>query len=197
MSELPMNHLHLAQANQQKAFDIIEQCQIRQAWQSIGAQINLIGSLKMGLLVKHRDIDFHIYTPVLDVAQSFAAMAQIAKNPKIVHIEYRNLLNEEDSCLEWHAWYQDEEEWQIDMIHIVQGSKYAGYFEKQAERILAVMSEQQRETILRLKFETPNEIKIAGIEIYQAVIESGITTFDELQQWRANRAQNGIIEWIP
>lgn len=197
MSELPMNHLYLAQANSQKAFDIIEQCQIRQAWQSIGAQINLIGSLKMGLLAKHRDIDFHIYTPALDVAQSFAAIAQIAKNPKIVHIEYRNLLNEEDSCLEWHAWYQDEEEWQIDMIHIVQGSKYAGYFEKQAERILAVMNEQQRETILRLKFEIPDEIKIAGIEIYQAVIESGITTFDELQQWRANRAQNGIIEWIP
>lgn len=192
-----MPHLHLAQANQQKAFDIIEQCQIRQAWQSIGAQINLIGSLKMGLLVKHRDIDFHIYTPTLDVTQSFAAMAQIAKNPKIVHIEYRNLLDEEDSCLEWHAWYQDQEEWQIDMIHIVQGSKYAGYFERQAERILAVMSEQQRETILRLKFETPDEIKIAGIEIYQAVIESGVTTFEELQQWRTNRPQNGIVEWIP
>ena len=192
-----MPHLHLAQFNQQKAFDIIEQCQIRQAWQSIGAQINLIGSLKMGLLAKHRDIDFHIYTPALDVAQSFAAMAQIAKNPKIVHIEYRNLLDEEDSCLEWHAWYQDQKEWQIDMIHIVQGSKYAGYFERQAERILAVMSEQQRETILRLKFETPDEIKIAGIEIYQAVIESGVTTFEELQQWRANRTQNGIVEWIP
>lgn len=192
-----MPHLHLAQANQQKAFDIIEQCQIKQAWQSIGAQINLIGSLKMGLLVKHRDIDFHIYTPTLDVTQSFAAMTQIAKNPKIVHIEYRNLLDEEDSCLEWHAWYQDQKEWQIDMIHIVQGSKYAGYFERQAERILAVMSEQQRETILRLKFETPDEIKIAGIEIYQAVIESGVTTFEELQQWRANRPQNGIVEWIP
>ncbi|MBD5474367.1 MAG: phosphoglycerate mutase family protein, partial [Lachnospiraceae bacterium] len=51
------------------------------------------------------------------------------------------------------------------MIHIVQGSKYAEYFERQAERILAVMSEQQKETILRLKFETPDEIKIAGIEI--------------------------------
>ena len=192
-----MPHLHLAQANSQKAFDIIEQCQIRQAWQSIGAQISLIGSLKMGLLVKHRDIDFHIYTPTLDVTQSFAAMAQIAKNPKIVHIEYRNLLDEEDSCLEWHAWYQDQKEWQIDMIHIVQGSKYAGYFERQAERILAVMSEQQKETILRLKFETPDEIKIAGIEIYQAVIESGVTTFEELQQWRTNRTQNGIVEWIP
>ena len=187
-----MPYLHLAQANSQKAFNIIEQCQIRQAWQSIGAQINLIGSLKMGLLAKHRDIDFHIYTPTLDVTQSFVAMAQIAKNPKIIHIEYRNLLDEEDSCLEWHAWYRDEEEWQIDMIHIVQGSKYAGYFEKQAERILAVMSEQQKETILQLKFEIPD-----NVEIYQAVIEFGITTFDALQQWRANRPQNGIVEWIP
>lgn len=192
-----MPHLHLAQANQQKAFDIIKQCQIIQAWQSIGAQINLIGSLKMGLLAKHRDIDFHIYTPTLNIAQSFAAIAQIAKNPKIVHIEYRNLLNEEDSCLEWHAWYRDEGEWQIDMIHIVQGSKYAGYFEKQAARILAVMSEQQRETILKLKFETPDEIKIAGIEIYQAVLEGGVRNFEELQQWRAKRTQNGIVEWIP
>lgn len=192
-----MPHLHLAQANQQKAFDIIKQCQIKQAWQSIGAQINLIGSLKMGLLAKHRDIDFHIYTPTLNIAQSFAAIAQIAKNPKIVHIEYRNLLNEEDSCLEWHAWYRDEGEWQIDMIHIVQGSKYAGYFEKQAARILAVMSEQQRETILKLKFETPDEIKIAGIEIYQAVLEGGVRNFEELQQWRSKRTQNGIVEWIP
>lgn len=190
-------YFHLAQANSQKAFDIIKQCQIKQAWQSIGAQINLIGSLKMGLLAKHRDIDFHIYTPTLDVAQSFAAMAQIAKNPKIVHIEYRNLLDEEDSCLEWHAWYRDEEEWQIDMIHIVQGSKYAGYFEKQAARILAAMSEQQRETILKLKFETPDEIKIAGIEIYQAVLEGGVRNFEELQQWCAKRAQNEIVEWIP
>ena len=82
-----MPHLQLAQSNQQKAFDIIEQCQIKQAWQSIGAQINLIGSFKMGLLAKHRDIDFHIYTPTLDIAQSFAAMAQIAKNPKIVYIK--------------------------------------------------------------------------------------------------------------
>lgn len=189
--------LKLAQENQKKAFEIIEKTKVLECWQSIGAEINLIGSLKMGLLCKHLDIDFHIYTPTLEVAQSFVAIAKLASNPKIIHIEYRNLLEEEDQCLEWHALYQDEQLWQIDMIHIVQGSKYAGYFERVAQRILAVMSEAQKEQILRLKFETPDNLKIAGIEYYQAVLQEGITDFKEFMQWRKNRPQGAIIEWIP
>lgn len=189
--------LKLAQENQKKAFEIIEKTKVLECWQSIGAEINLIGSLKMGLLCKHLDIDFHIYTPTLEVAQSFAAIAKLASNPKITHIEYRNLLEEENQCLEWHALYQDEQLWQIDMIHIVQGSKYAGYFERVAQRILAVMSEAQKEQILRLKFETPDNLKIAGIEYYQAVLQEGITDFKEFMQWRKSRPQGAIIEWIP
>ena len=189
--------LKLAQENQKKAFEIIEKTKVLECWQSIGAEINLIGSLKMGLLCKHLDIDFHIYTPTLEVAQSFAAIAKLANNPKIIHIEYRNLLEEEDQYLEWHALYQDEQLWQIDMIHIVQGSKYAGYCERVAQRILAVMSEAQKEQILRLKFETPDNLKIAGIEYYQAVLQEGITDFKEFMQWRKNRPQGAIIEWIP
>ena len=189
--------LKLAQENQKKAFEIIEKTKVLECWQSIGAEINLIGSLKMGLLCKHLDIDFHIYTPTLEVAQKFATIAKLANNPKIIHIEYRNLLEEEDQYLEWHALYQDEQLWQIDMIHIVQGSKYAGYFERVAQRILAVMSEAQKEQILRLKFETPDNLKIAGIEYYQAVLQEGITDFKEFMQWRKNRPQGAIIEWIP
>lgn len=189
--------LKLAQENQKKAFEIIEKTKVLECWQSIGAEINLIGSLKMGLLCKHLDIDFHIYTPTLEIAQSFAAIAKLANNPKIIHIEYRNLLEEEDQCLEWHALYQDEQLWQIDMIHIVQGSKYAGYFERVAQRILAVMNEVQKEQILRLKFETPDNLKIAGIEYYQAVLQESITDFKEFMQWRKNRPQGAIIEWIP
>lgn len=90
-----MSFLELAKSNSQKAFDIIEQCQIKQAWQSIGVQINLIGSLKMGLLAKHRDIDFHIYTPTLDIAQSFAAIAQIAKNPRLSILNLVQIYNVE------------------------------------------------------------------------------------------------------
>ena len=99
--------------------------------------------------------------------------------------------------MEWHALYQDEQLWQIDMIRIVQGSKYAGHFERVAERILQIMSEEQKEQILMLKFETPDNLKIAGIEYYQAVLQEGITDFKEFMQWRKNRPQGAIIEWIP
>lgn len=47
--------------------------------ENIGAEINLVGSLKIGTLGKHPDIDFHTYTPELDIRQSFAVMAQIAQ----------------------------------------------------------------------------------------------------------------------
>ena len=55
------------------------------------------------------------------------------------------------------AWFQDpdNELWQIDMIHIVKGSRYDGYFEKMAERITAVLTDETRQAILKLKYETP------------------------------------------
>ena len=55
-----MDILDVARRNQQKAWEIIEKVNVIPIWESIGAQVNLVGSLRMGLLMKHRDIDFHI-----------------------------------------------------------------------------------------------------------------------------------------
>lgn len=57
-----MNILELAKRNQQKAWEIIEDTRIVRIWEGMGAKVNLVGSLRTGLLMKHRDIDFHIYT---------------------------------------------------------------------------------------------------------------------------------------
>ena len=66
----------IATKNQDKAWEIIRDTNIMGIWQDAGATINLVGSLKTGLLMKHRDIDFHIYTERLDVADSFSAMTK-------------------------------------------------------------------------------------------------------------------------
>ena len=129
----------------------------------------------MGLLAKHRDLDFHIYSDAIDIRSDFEVMGRLAALPGILRIEYGNLLNTDEACVEWHAWYRDAEDddgeaWQIDMIHIRRGSRYDGYFEKVADHIAAALNDEQREAILQLKFETPNELKIMGIEYYQAVI---------------------------
>lgn len=59
------------------------------------------------------------------------------------------------------------------MIHIVKGSRYDSYFEKMAERITAVLTDETRQAILKLKYETPDTAKIMGVEYYQAVIQDG------------------------
>lgn len=190
--------LKLAAENRQQAFRVIEQSNVIGCW-SVGARINLIGSLKTGLLMKHRDIDFHVYTSRLNVDESFRAMTRLAENPRIVKTEYVNLTAEEDACLEWHAWYQSDDgnTWQIDMIHMAEGCRWDGYFEKFADRINAAAGAEERKTILRLKYETPDDAKIAGIEYYMAVLRDGIENYDDFVRWRQQQKTDGIIEWMP
>ena len=58
------------------------------------------------------------------------------------------------------------------------------------------MSEEMRRTILKLKFETPDDMKIPGIEYYKAVIQDGVRDFFSLLKWRErNHSENGIIIW--
>ena len=194
-----MNILELAKRNQQKAWEIIEDTRIVRIWEGIGAKVNLVGSLRTGLLMKHRDIDFHIYTSPLDLSASFRAMAELAKNTSVKKIECVNLLYTVEACVEWHAWYQDMvgELWQIDMIHIREGSRYDGYFERVAERISAVMTDEMKLAILTLKNETPDMEKIMGVEYYQAVIRDGVRSYPEFEEWRRFHPVTGVVEWIP
>ena len=194
-----MNILDIARLNQQKAWKIVENSGIIQAWESIGAEVNLVGSLRTGLLMKHRDIDFHIYSSSLSLSGSFQAMAKLAENPFVRKIECVNLLHTIEECVEWHAWYQepDDELWQIDMIHIRKGSHYYGYFEKVAERIGLLLTDETRLAILQLKDETPETEKIIGVEYYQAVIRDGIRNYADFQEWRKQHPVTGVVEWMP
>lgn len=194
-----MNILELAKRNQQKAWEIIEDTRIVRIWEGIGAKVNLVGSLRTGLLMKHRDIDFHIYTSPLDLSASFRAIAELAENTSVKKIEYTNLLHTAEACIEWHAWYQDMEGelWQMDMIHIQEGSRYDGYFERVAERISAVLTDEMRLAILKLKYETPDTEKIMGVEYYQAVIQDGVRSYPEFEEWRRLHPAVGVVEWVP
>ncbi len=51
------------------------------------------------------------------------------------------------------------------MIHTPQGSAYDGYFERVADRIAAVLTDQTRETILRLKYEILGDRENDGYRI--------------------------------
>ena len=188
----------IAQNNFEKALRVIEKSGVRQAWESIGATVNQVGSMAMGLLMKHRDIDFHIYTENLDIAESFNVLKTLCSHPAVTRMEYRNLADTEEACLEFHIWFiLDNEEWQIDMIQILKGSKFEGFFEHVAERIKAALTPETRRTILELKYQTPDTEHIMGIEYYQAVLADGIRTYPEFIQWRKTHPASGIITWCP
>lgn len=189
----------LSMANIEQAWRIIRAGGFFEAWASIGAETHVVGSLRMGLLVKHRDIDLHIYSSELSVPDSFRAVSLLARNTAVKHIEYANLADTEERCIEWHLGYVDDrgEMWQIDMIHILRGSRYDGYFERVADRISAVLTPEMRRAILSLKYTTPDTMHIAGVEYYRAVIAGGVRSYEDFLDWREKNPVTGIIEWLP
>lgn len=192
--------LSLAEANRLQAGEILRELRLCEAWREAGGRAEVVGSLRTGLIGRRLDIDLHVYTPApLLPEASFAVMARIAARPGIRRVEYANLLDAEDRCLEWHAQYEDRDGrmWQIDMIHLAEGSPWEGYFERVADRIAAVLTPETRGAILRLKWETPDGEKIPGIAYYRAVLEGGVRTWEEFTAWRAAHPGGGIVEWMP
>ena len=91
------NFLQIAKQNQSEAWEIIKKLDIENVWKSIGAEINLVGSLKSGLLMKHLDIDFHVYSDVVEIKDSFLVILEIVKNPSVIKFTFKNLLNTDEN----------------------------------------------------------------------------------------------------
>ena len=66
-----------------------------------------------------------------------------------------------------------------------------------ADRIRAVLTLETRATILYLKNATPDDMKVMGVEYYQAVLRDGVRTWDDFLAWRRDHPQRGIVEWMP
>lgn len=189
---------NLAFANQEKAKRVLKKSSIANVWEQNGCRVNLVGSLRMGLLALHRDIDLHVYSKGITVESSFAIAAQIAQLSDVTEIRCINGLHTEEHCIAWHIFYKYEEEvWQIDIIHIEDGTEYDGYFERMADRIVEVMTPAQKETILRLKFETPSDKDYHGVEYYEAVIADGITNMVDFEKWVSEHRKKPMYYWIP
>ena len=194
-----MDILKLAEQNQQAAWELLEDTRIIPAWESIGATVNIIGSLKSSLLMKSRDIDMHIYTDHLNIIESFSVMQELAERLPLKEIQYINGINTEEECIEWHARYEDKEgnTWKFDMIHIRRGSKYDGTVERVTDAIINQLTPEIRQTILQIKYDVPEGVFIPGIEIYHAVFTGGVKTYEELEQWRKTNPLTNSLDWLP
>lgn len=188
----------LAQQNQVRAYEVLKSTRLVELWSENGCIVNLVGSLPMRLLVKHLDIDMHVYSSRVTEESSFAIVAQIAKNPSVREISCINGLHTDEHCVAWHIKYEHGESvWQIDIIHIESGTEYDGFFERMVSKINESLTPLQRDTILRLKYETPEDEEIHGVEYYQAVMEHGVRTLEELREWVKMHRKSGGTYWMP
>jgi hypothetical protein len=196
---MTMDILELAQHNQRCAWEIMDTTGLIRAWESIGATVNVIGSLRSGLLCKSRDIDMHIYTDKLDIAESFAVTSGLAQRLPLKQTQYINGVDTDEECIEWHSLYDDKQgnEWKFDMIQIRRGGKYDGTVERVTEAIIGKLTPELRRTILQIKYDVPDGIMIPGIEIYHAVFTGKVTSYEQLERWRATNPLTDRLEWLP
>lgn len=194
-----MDILKLAEQNQQAAWNILEDTRIIPTWERIGATVNLVGSLKSGLLMKSKDIDMHIYTDKLSVSESFSVIQELTERLTLKEIQYKNGIDTEEECIEWHVWYEDKDTniWKFDMIHIRKGSKYNGTVEKVTNALIKQLTPEIRKTILQIKYDVPDGIIIPGIEIYRAVFSGNVKSYEELEVWRKTNPLANSLDWLP
>ena len=192
--------IEISNRNIRMAHEIIKELNIEKIWKEHCGQANLVGSVKTNLLMNNLDIDYHVYTEEFSIRDSFLTISEIANSQKIKGIQYVNMLESDDKCLEWHLTYIDREQrdWQIDIIHILKESKYVGKFERVADKINSVMNEKMREQILKIKYEANQcKEKVTGIEVYRAAIEDDVKSFEEFIIWYDKNKIDGIVEWEP
>lgn len=191
------NILEEAQHNTQEAFAVLRKTRAVAAWDLQGAEVHLVGSLACGLYMDSRDIDLHVYTDPFDLTAGFEAMAFIAKQKGVKAMTYNNLLDAPDACCEWHVTYEDEQgrEWTLDIMHITRGSRYDGYFERQAAKIKEMVTDETRKAVLQIKKSLPKRPHIGGIWVYLAVLRDGVKTPRAFAAWYGKQDKNQIVEW--
>jgi hypothetical protein len=193
-------YLAVAAQNLRRAQEIIAELGIVEAWKSVNATANLIGSVKTGLLMSHLDIDFHVYSQDFCITDSFLAIGKIAAHQNIKKVSYYNFLEDIDQSLDWHLHYTDREQrtWRIDIIHLRNESPYAGKFERITQKIYAALTPDLKKHILKIKWDGAHrELKLRGIEVYKAVIQDHITTLDGFLSWKTEQRDERIVMWEP
>lgn len=191
--------LELSRQTRQSALKILDDLNIMNCCRSVDGTVNIVGSLKTDLMMHHRDIDLHVYTNNPMVEKGFSFMKKIAGNKAVKDIQYKNLLDTQEECIEWHIWYKDGDKsiWKLDIIQIRKGSFYDGFVEKVTDNILKRLTPETKEAILKIKYELGEESDVQGIQIYYAVLGHGIKNYPDFLQWSKQNPIHNVLEWIP
>ena len=165
-----------------------------------------VGSSVSGLMV-WRDIDFTVTSPGMTTERAWAVMQPIVSNPRVTRVAYSNEighLNQSGQRFDDRHYFilhyetNDGDEWKIDITFwVVDGPRH------HRTRALAYLglARQQRVRILWLKdiwHRLPTyPYQVGGTDIYDAVLEHGVCTPEELDAYLIERGMPSRVVDTP
>ena len=165
-----------------EAFEIIEEFGFLEMLEQYG-DARLVGSVALDLVVKP-DIDFHLLiarSDVINVAGSIRS--SLVADERIREIRVSDFLENDSLKIGIDNLPGRSTEWSID-IWITSDIDTTGF--KETDRIMSLLNEDNRNTILDLKRVYLRRGKLQdsmSLVIYQAVLEDGVSSLEEFEKY--------------
>jgi hypothetical protein len=176
----------------QVAEDLLEQLDLIGRWSRYG-EVEVVGSVGIGLVVQP-DVDLEIYCDNPQVADGFAVMQPLAELPKSRRITYLDARDRHERGQYWKLEYELDETWTIDMWVFTERGPGAGL----TAALRTTLTDESRDSILAIKEEAAERGERApGYWLYQAVLDAGVTTYDEFRGWLGDRNIYERTAWLP
>lgn len=192
--------LRRAEDRRRRAWQIIEELDLINRWSRYGQPV-IVGSVRLGLVVTP-DIDLEVYSDNPRIAQGFQVMAEVAESSHVVGITFENSMEMRHAWLYWEIRYQDEdgEGWTIETYFCGPGDPYAHWPEQLSDAMQKALTDEHRIAILSIKeaLHTQGTMKdTKSFDIYRAVMDGGVRSFDEFMEWIQINTAPGIVKWVP
>lgn len=177
------------------AHQILDELALLERWGAHG-DVVVCGSVGMELVVRP-DIDLEIHSETAGVAEGFAIVSAIAELPGVRELRYMDSRDDRGNGLYWKLIYQyQDERWTID--NWLFRSTSGDATRQRMERIKRAMTGEQRDTILAIKEAgLAVGIRAHGHWLYRAVLNEGIRTLGEYQEWIGDQDVWERVTWEP
>jgi hypothetical protein len=188
-----------ADERQRKAQNILADLGLMDLWRPYGMPY-LVGAAAYGLVVAP-DIDLEVFCPADPrIEDGFEVLKACAMNRRVRRARYANRIDDVDQGYYWMLRYDlpGGEEWKIDMWSV--RYDHPGPTARDlVEPMRRALTAEMCSVILEIKeaMQLEPAVQCASIHVYRAVLDGGVRSLEQFQEWRKQHWIEGLIRWTP
>ncbi|MET9021776.1 hypothetical protein ABZV93_17485 [Actinopolymorpha sp. NPDC004070] len=182
----------LAQARQ-----VLDELKLLDRWRTVGDPV-VVGSVALGVVVRP-DVDLEIYADSPSIRDGFGVAAALAELPKVRAMRYKDERDRAAEGLYWKLEYElaPQETWHVDMWLFRSGLAHRSSTDL-TEALTAALTDGRRDAVLAIKEEAVGRgTRAHGYWVYRAVIDEGVSSYDEYLDWLGDRDVWEHTNWRP